>query len=73
MGILPHLKDMFRPILLEMVGDDVQVEELLNQIRRCNDPVFGDYQANFAMLLGKQLGRPPREVAAEIIDRLKES
>ncbi len=30
---------------------------------------MGDYQANFAMPLGKRLGRPPREVAAEVIGR----
>jgi arginyl-tRNA synthetase len=36
-----------------------------------DDPVirpsqFADYQANVALPLGKQLGRPPREVAAEL-------
>lgn len=30
-----------------------------------------DYQANVAMALGKRLGRPPREVAQAIIDRLE--
>ena len=44
--------------------------ELLELIRRSQDPKFGDYQANFAMPLGKRLGRPPREVAAEIVGRL---
>ena len=39
-------------------------------VRRSQDPKFGDYQANFAMPLGKQLGRPPREVAAEIVAQL---
>ena len=33
-------------------------------------PKFGDYQANCAMALGKQLGKPPREVAQSILDRL---
>ncbi len=40
-------------------------------IRPSQDPKFGDYQANFAMPLGKQLGRPPREVAATVAGRLK--
>ena len=31
---------------------------------------IGDYQANLAMPLGKRLGRPPREVAAEVVRRL---
>jgi arginyl-tRNA synthetase len=39
------------------------------------DPVirpsaFADYQANVALPLGKRLGRPPRELAAEIADHL---
>ncbi|EYF00142.1 arginine--tRNA ligase [Chondromyces apiculatus] len=32
--------------------------------------VHADYQANVAMALGKRLGRPPREVAQAIVDRL---
>jgi len=39
-------------------------------IRQSQDAKFGDYQANFAMPLGKQLRRPPREVANEIVARL---
>jgi arginyl-tRNA synthetase len=43
-----------------------------------DDPVirssqFADYQANVALPLGKQLGRPPREVAAEIVRHLDAS
>ena len=30
-----------------------------------------DYQANAAMALGKRLGRPPRDVAAEILENLR--
>ncbi len=44
--------------------------DLLELIHRTQDPKFGDYQANFAMPLGKRLGRPPRQVAAELIGRL---
>ncbi len=36
-------------------------------IRRSQDPKFGDYQANFPMPLGKQLGKSPRDVAAEVV------
>jgi len=35
------------------------------------NPKFGDYQANLAMKLGKQLGKPPREVAQAVVDQLK--
>ena len=33
-------------------------------------PEFGDFQLNAAMALGKKLGRPPRDVAAELADAL---
>jgi arginyl-tRNA synthetase len=40
-----------------------------------DDPVirpsqFADYQANVALPLGKRLGRPPREIAAEVVGHL---
>ncbi|MGB1124745.1 MAG: arginine--tRNA ligase [Phycisphaeraceae bacterium] len=35
------------------------------------NPKFGDYQANLAMKLGKQLGKPPREVAQAVVDQLE--
>ena len=31
------------------------------------DAKFGDYQANFAMPLGKRLGKPPREIAQQLV------
>jgi arginyl-tRNA synthetase len=34
---------------------------------------FADFQANVALPLGKRLGRPPREVAAELASRLEVS
>ena len=46
------------------------VEELLEHDPPQPGPEFGDYQANFAMPLGKRLGRPPREVAARVVARL---
>lgn len=38
-----------------------------SMIRPTTDPKHGDYQANFAMPLAKQVGKPPRQVAAEVI------
>jgi len=67
MSILPDLKDRFRRAL---TGLAPEVEPWLDMIRRSQDPKFGDYQANFAMPLAKQLDRPAREVAAEVVDRL---
>jgi len=67
MSILPDLKDRFRRALAGVADD---TEALLDLVRRSGDAKFGDYQANFAMPLGKRLGRPPREVAAEVVARL---
>jgi arginyl-tRNA synthetase len=36
-------------------------------VRPSQDPKFGDYQANCAMPLAKLLGRPPRDVAVQIV------
>ena len=68
MSILPELQARFRRAVAPW-GEDP--EPLVAMIRRSQDPRFGDYQANFAMPLGKRLGRPPRDVAAEVVDRLE--
>ena len=67
MSILPDLKERFRGALADLAPE---CDEWLDMIRRSQDPQFGDYQANFAMALGKRRGRPPREMAAEAIRRL---
>lgn len=67
MSILSELVARFRVALCALVDDP---HPYLEMIRRAQDPRFGDYQANFAMPLGKVLGRPPREVAAEVVGRL---
>lgn len=67
MSILSDLKTRFHRALAPLVDDP---SPWLDMVRQSQDPKFGDYQANFAMALGKQLGRPPREVAAEVVERL---
>jgi arginyl-tRNA synthetase len=67
MNILYELKSRFRSVLSGIVKDPT---ELLSMIRTAQDTKFGDYQANVAMPLGKRLGKPPREIAAEIISKL---
>ena len=68
MNILTQLRERFRDALSQF---DTDVESLLDMIRPSQDPKFGDYQANMAMSLGKQLGRQPREVASEIVAQIK--
>ncbi|MGD9127321.1 MAG: arginine--tRNA ligase, partial [Planctomycetia bacterium] len=67
MNSLSQLKERLATALETLVDDPA---ELLDMVRQSQEPKFGDYQANFAMPLGKRLGRPPREVAQEVIDQL---
>jgi len=67
MSILSTLRERFAAALQPLTDD---VEPLLEMIRPSGDPKFGDYQANCAMPLGKKLGKPPRELAAVIVEKL---
>src|SRR5690606_10964602 len=40
-------------------------------LRPTQEPRFGDFQLNAAMALGMQLGRPPRELAEKIAEKLR--
>jgi arginyl-tRNA synthetase len=71
MNVLAELKSRFRPALESLVADSAKVTELLELIRPAQDQKFGDYQANFAMPLGKVLGKPPRDVATQIVAAAK--
>ena len=64
MNALKELQKCFQPVLAKYTD---QVEAMLNLIRPANDAKFGDFQANFAMPLGKSAGKSPREVAEEIV------
>ncbi len=64
MDLLAELKSRFAPALAEISDDPAP---LLDMIRPAGNPQHGDYQANFAMPLKKVLGKPPREIAAEIV------
>jgi len=67
MNLLRSLKDAFARALSELAPE---VSAYADLVKPAQDPKFGDYQANCAMPLGKQLRRNPREVAREIVDRL---
>lgn len=70
MNILAELKNRFQGVLAEYAGDS-EVQSLLDMIKQAQDARFGDYQANFAMPLGKRLGKAPRDVAAEILNNVQ--
>ncbi|MEX0679375.1 MAG: arginine--tRNA ligase [Pirellulales bacterium] len=67
MNILAELQNRFRAALVDLVDETAEMVAL---VRPSGDPKFGDYQANFAMPLGKRLGRAPRDVAQEVVERL---
>jgi len=66
MNTLVALQDRFQSALKQITDDDV--ESLAAMITPTQDPRHGDYQANCAMPLGKKLGKPPREVATELVE-----
>src|SRR6476659_6619783 len=67
MNVLAELRRRFSQPLASLVSDAAKRRELLEMIRAAQDAKFGDYQANFAMPLGKQLGKPPRDVATQLV------
>jgi arginyl-tRNA synthetase len=67
MNILALLKSRFRPALAALVADPARQDELLAMIRPAQDAKFGDYQANFAMPLKKELNQPPPHIAAQVV------
>jgi len=61
-----ELSTRFRAALAAAFGDELASTDPL--IRPSS---FGDFQANLAMSLARTLGRPPREVAAAIVEHLE--
>ncbi len=67
MDLLAEIKGRFATALEGMVEDS---SDLLEMIRPTADPKFGDYQANCAMPLKAKLGKSPRDIASDIVERL---
>lgn len=63
-----RLKEQLEAIVSEMAGADVPV-----RLERPRNPEHGDLATNVAMVLAGRLGRPPREVAEAIVERLDRS
>ncbi len=71
MNVLTLLRDRFGDALADLVEGSTNLANLVEMVLPSQDTRFGDYQANCAMPLGKQLGKSPREVAAVLIERLE--
>ena len=67
MNVLALLREKFARALTGMGIDPDDLPGLLALVLPSQDAKFGDYQANCAMPLGKRLGKPPREIAAQLV------
>jgi arginyl-tRNA synthetase len=70
MNVLALLRERFGRALTSLGIDADDLPGLLALVLPSQDAKFGDYQANCAMPLGKRLGKPPREIAQQLIDGL---
>jgi arginyl-tRNA synthetase len=68
MNVLALLQKKLQDALTGLVTDPAAYAAML---KPAQDARFGDYQANCAMPLAKQLGKKPPEVARAIVERLQ--
>jgi arginyl-tRNA synthetase len=64
--------DTFQTLLARKLTDALAKLDLPNvgELTPATDPRFGDYQTNAALILGKQRGENPRELAAKIAEQI---
>src|ERR1700737_3166196 len=64
--------ETFQTLLARKLADALAKLDLPNvgELTPATDSSFGDYQTNAALILGKQHGENPRELAAKIVERL---
>jgi arginyl-tRNA synthetase len=70
MNLIAQLQSVFEPSITQLAADVTKVPDYLAMIRPAQNPDHGDYQANFAMAMGKSAGKKPQEMAAAIIKDL---
>jgi arginyl-tRNA synthetase len=70
MNILATLRERFAHALSTLGIDAGELPALTALVLPSQDAKFGDYQANCAMPLGKRLGKPPREIAGQLVAAL---
>lgn len=66
MNFLVELRRRLHTTLAGLVPDPAPYVDML---RPTHDPKFGDFQANCAMTLKAVLGKPPRDIAAQIVSQ----
>lgn len=70
MNLQEIIKEHLKSALNGYVDD---VDGAASQLKPTQDPKHGDYQANCAMGLAKVLGKKPREIAQQIVERLPQN
>jgi arginyl-tRNA synthetase len=70
MNILATLRERFAAALTTLGIEATELPGLTALVLPSQDAKFGDYQANCAMPLGKRLGKPPRDVASQLVAAL---
>lgn len=70
-----HVEELLIQSLLHLKRDGIVPADtdIQPQLERTRSVEHGDYASNMAMVLAKIAGRPPRELAQDIIDRLPAS
>jgi arginyl-tRNA synthetase len=70
-----HLEELLAQSLLHLQRDGVLPPgaEPTVQLERTRSPEHGEFASNVAMVLARSAGRPPRELAQAIIDRMPKS
>ncbi len=64
------IRAAFRPALEQLSPNPEKVADFLGMVKPAANAEHGDYQANFAMPLGKLVGKKPPEVAKELIAKV---
>jgi arginyl-tRNA synthetase len=62
------LQERFADAIAAAVGEEHRDADPI--LRPSGNPKFGDFQANLAMSLGKQLGKKPRDLAQAVVEKL---
>jgi len=70
-----HLEELLSQSLMHLQRDGVLPEgqDLAVQLERTRSPEHGDFASNVAMILARQAGMPPRQLAEAIVERAPKS
>jgi arginyl-tRNA synthetase len=70
-----HIEELLSQALLHLIRDGFLSTDcdITPQLERTRSPEHGEFASNIAMVLAKRAGKPPRELAQAIIDKMPRS